>query len=612
MTASNVTSRTSCVAPCAIYFDAQTTTSGLTTRPFHELLYQWDFGDPVVGSSGICTDGAPVSRQAGEGSYCTGAQSSALLNSKNYAEGPQAAHVFDNAGTYTVTLTVSQGDTNANGTLDSGEFRRTTVTISVSDPNTIFANNTVCIANGVTPAGGAGGCPSGAYGVNAAAGNAALSTAVSAGCGGNGCRRILFRRGDTFSWPAGVTVTANGPGHIGAYGSGAKPVFNATNGGGIQFSSSSVAQGAMNDWRVTDVKIASASILNSVAIYLGGYINNVLVERVDVTTAQLFQSTSGILSGTSGMWDGIFIFDSTVKGLYQVHGATGQNAIYLTGYRVAAIGNHIDTDRWSEHGIRTYLQRGVISHNTIEDIDSGRAFITMRSFGWPAQNGVPNNTYSGTVVVSQNRTFGGNNTCASGAGPTNQSMDGRTRDVIFERNVIDCSTGGTSALTLVAVQNATMRNNMIFGNGTSGQAFSVMGMDPGVGQSPTNLYYYNNSVFYNAAGFTDLVDILQVPTTGNLMTVQNNLLYNPNDSIDSVLSDPGSAFVITTCSACNTQSNGEKRVSPLFSGSLAALASYFLPSNGSYSNGRGITVPVWNDFYGNWQPGARDIGAINH
>jgi hypothetical protein len=137
-------------------------------------------------------------------------------------------------------------------------------------------------------------------------------------------------------------------------------------------------------------------------------------------------------------------------------------------------------------------------------------------------------------------------------------------------------------------------------------------MDPGIGQSPTNLYYYNNSVFYNVAGFTDLVDIIQVPTTGNLMTIQNNLFYNPNDGNNVVISDPGSAFTKTSCATCNTQSNGEKQVSPLFSSSLLAIVGYFLPSSGSYANGRGITVPVWNDYYGNWQPATRDIGAIVH
>src|SRR3990167_2850974 len=43
-------SRTSCVAPCAVFFDASETNSTTTNMPFHELDYDWDFGDPSSGN----------------------------------------------------------------------------------------------------------------------------------------------------------------------------------------------------------------------------------------------------------------------------------------------------------------------------------------------------------------------------------------------------------------------------------------------------------------------------------------------------------------------------------------------------------------------------------
>src|SRR4030067_2638800 len=52
ITPSNDPSRFYGVAPMAVFFDASGTTSTATTRPFHDLEYRWDFGDPA---------GSPVS-----------------------------------------------------------------------------------------------------------------------------------------------------------------------------------------------------------------------------------------------------------------------------------------------------------------------------------------------------------------------------------------------------------------------------------------------------------------------------------------------------------------------------------------------------------------------
>lgn len=73
-------SRTSGVAPLSVLFDTSKTTAVNTERPFHELDYFWEFGDPENGTwvvSGL---------------------------SKNVDKGPLAAHVFEMPGTYTITL----------------------------------------------------------------------------------------------------------------------------------------------------------------------------------------------------------------------------------------------------------------------------------------------------------------------------------------------------------------------------------------------------------------------------------------------------------------------------------------------------------------------------
>ena len=83
----------SCPAPQAIHFSARGTTcstsecddSPMAEEAFHSLHYSWDFGD------------------SGSGTWNSNGRS------KNTDIGPIAVHVYDTAGTKTVTLTVTSG-----------------------------------------------------------------------------------------------------------------------------------------------------------------------------------------------------------------------------------------------------------------------------------------------------------------------------------------------------------------------------------------------------------------------------------------------------------------------------------------------------------------------
>ena len=144
----------------AVFFDATGTTGA--TNPFHDLGYQWNFGDATANWD---TSGS----------------------SKNLATGGVAAHVFESPGTYTVTLTVTNGVSS----------QTTTSTITVQDPNTVFSGtNTVCVSATALPVAGVGGCPAGAAAVLSGDFTQIVNTIAQAP------KRVLLKRGDVFVNPA--------------------------------------------------------------------------------------------------------------------------------------------------------------------------------------------------------------------------------------------------------------------------------------------------------------------------------------------------------------------------------------------------------------------------
>jgi hypothetical protein len=244
ITPSLVPSRASGVAPLYVFFDATATTAAATSRPFHELEYRWNFGDAASGS-------------------WTSTPSMPNL-SRNHATGPVAAHVFEAAGTYTVSLTVFDGTATATKS----------VQITVTDPDTVFAANTLCVGNSL-PVAGAGGCPAGAAVLASSDFDAAINNNIASR------KRILFRRGDTFTSSATANIRLNGPGLIGAFGSGAAPLVNVSGGmRTIQLSGGGTP--TIKDWRIMDLEINGHSGATSQGIVAEGGIDQVTMLRVNI------------------------------------------------------------------------------------------------------------------------------------------------------------------------------------------------------------------------------------------------------------------------------------------------------------------------------------------
>ena len=181
-------SRTSGVAPLAVFFDATGSSGGAGERAFHELDYRWDFGDETSGAW----------RRWDGGGWVSGDRP------KNEASGPLASHVFERAGTYTVTLQVMAPD---------GAVSQRAVQITVSDPAVVYGGEkTVCVST----TGDYGGCPSGARRVRTSDFDQARGYAQPG-------TRVLLRRGERWTLGRTATLSGAGPVTLSAYGTGERP-----------------------------------------------------------------------------------------------------------------------------------------------------------------------------------------------------------------------------------------------------------------------------------------------------------------------------------------------------------------------------------------------------
>jgi PKD domain len=182
--ASFTASRTErCTAPCAVFFDATETTDPSTPHPFHELFFEWDFGDEHDETWAV--SGRP----------------------KNRAIGGIAGHLYARPGLFTVRLRVTN---------PAGESVAITRSVAVDDPAVVFAGaRTRCLS----VRGDFDGCPDAAEHVTSDDFDAQLANQPG--------RRTLLRRGDTFRWARALRLVDAGDAGaaLDVFGSGVAPAI---------------------------------------------------------------------------------------------------------------------------------------------------------------------------------------------------------------------------------------------------------------------------------------------------------------------------------------------------------------------------------------------------
>ncbi len=597
-------SRLSGVAPLSVFFDAMGTTASATTRPFHDLEYRWDFGDPL---------GSPVSGTK----WNRGSRAGVSL--RNEATGAVAAHVYETPGTYTVALNVTDGTNTVSNSCTQ---------ILVQDPNVIFAlTNTICVGATSTPTAGSGGCPAGAN--TAQQPNFATITSTYATTG----ERVLLKRGDTFTTATTAMLTATGPGIVGAYGSGAKPLINMTGNTDTLGFGNSGATGMVADLRVMDLAFdgGGTSVSHGIGnVAGGGGITQVTALRLDFTR---FETSIGFGAENLNWANNSNSRSHTIDQLAVVDCTTtnGNNTSYSgynSGNRVAFMGNSFENgglqNRYDQlgnllgagtHILRfPFLNRAVISNNDILHPGGTRAVIKMHAPFWIA--GVPDTTdksnyssalngdgYTKYVIISDNQMVSAQEPWQVAVSPQDAANDERLHDVILERN-LHIGTASTQVTQVIRAQEITSRNNIFLAGSANYSYFAQVDVDGGEPPA-SNVRIYNNTMYKsggtvnNSDGFT----IVNMPNTRiSNVTIKNNLGWAPTLT--------GSVPYINAGITGLTQSNNST-TAQINSLAPPILITNWTPLAGSYAINGGATVPVWSDFYRNNRPqGVIDIGAV--
>jgi hypothetical protein len=416
-------------------------------------------------------------------------------------------------------------------------------------------------------------------------------------------RRVLFRRGETWSASGGISLNREGPGLIGAYGTGNKPIINSA---GSVFSLSGRPP-VFQDWRIMDLELVGSGLGNGTAFGHEGTVKQLLIHRVD---AHNFRSVLNIAysvldyNNTNGFPghdrnDQIAISDSH---FYHGVGGTGSNIAYFSSERMAILGSVWEDSTNIEHVLRTpHIGKGVISHNIMRDQAAGRHVLKLHGPSYTAL-GLGQGLYSEFIVLSDNEFKGSDFRGADwtvGIGPSDNHTDERVRNIIVERNMFRAGVGGTQVSLNLWGGEITARNNIFDTTGGFGHvAISIT--QRGIEPPPQHIRIYNNT-FYNDDNISMVGVSIGVETLNT--TVINNLVAAPHAPNSIIISGNTTSLI---------QNNNAVLTSAGFISATPANALDFQLQNTSPAVNVGATVPVFEDFVFTQRPqgGTFDLGAF--
>ncbi len=312
-------SRTSGVAPLAVFFDAVNPASGVvqpTNGDYASPYYKWSFGD------------------SGSGAWATNGKS------KNEATGFVTAHVFETPGTYPVSLRVITA---------GGQSYDYTQTITVQ----AFSGTTYYVSSST-----------GSDSYNGLSTSAAFASLDKAFTFATTNTRILLKRGD--SWTITASIGLSSPGlSVGAYGdTGSKPRVVSTTSQKNHF------RFFASDCRLMDLELTSDETANTLRESPGGIgatNRHCLVMRV-----HLHHSGMSYMADDPTGSEYQFLVESLIE-------HTGNHNVYMKMPHYALLGNTLRSPVTEQCVRLSKSNRVVVSHNEIVDPPTVKSAIKSHS-----------------------------------------------------------------------------------------------------------------------------------------------------------------------------------------------------------------------------------------
>ena len=579
-----VPTRTSCVAPCAVFFDATGTTglSGATSElpggDYINAYFTWNFDVTNVAPS----------------------------DSHRTTIGSGVAHVFQTAGTYTVSTavkdSVSSDSTTTTITVTAMSGTKYYVASNGNDSNNCTSTSTPCLTQAH------------AFSIGFAANNS-----------------ILFRNGDTFSVSSFISISGKtGPTIIGGYSdpgapSVVAPVFSLVNTDGFLVTNSST------DIRFVDIHV-SGDATSGIPIGIGqgtAAATNTLLLRVEGQSAD----TGNEVVFSAPDADGIFIQDS------HFHDFHGYSYFADSPTHVGYIGNLVD--HWdTDHGFRL---EGCTELNQPTPGTCNNLSEHQASLEYVAENTIAANTVSppisnaqfrgdNTKIVCVNNTFNQN----TGFQPQNSTGPEYVQNGLFEGNYQNPGAtaliAGHGALQITA-RHIVVRNNFFINTASigvtpQGNVNTVPGWVDGIS-------VYNNTFYYPADGGSTQFAVLDIHNVtngsfvgGGNIFMTNNLTWNgqTGSSSSAFVTTDGSGTFTNTFNITYAPNNGSfvmpsgtgnlNSTNPILVSTPTTLAGS-IPSvlglqNSSPAKNAGTTTEAWYDYNGVSRPqgSAFDMGAL--
>ncbi|HEV8260522.1 MAG TPA: hypothetical protein VGQ19_07195 [Burkholderiales bacterium] len=419
---------------------------------------------------------------------------------------------------------------------------------------------------------------------------------------------MLLKRGEIFTGAANsALLNKAGPGIIGAYGTGAKPVIRS-----LSTNTYAVLMnfGVSDDWRVMDLDIDGQSDVHRNFLSASGAftLTRLLMLRIDA-----HDLGGGIIiftgANTPAVPDQVSLVDSTITRIKAELGSAGVEASFWSGRRMGILGNTFDdtTQGAAEHLIRVqYADRAVFSHNLLRKAHTGKEMFALRApcaTGACGPFGTGDAAATKFVVVSRNQietnTYIG---IQVDTAAINNLADAIIRDVIFESNWYPTQPGGGPCMKIRAVR-VTVRNEICdLTNAPATTGIQVFGPTTGGAYGSSDVWIYNNTIYSGGAQTNMILASLQSPPVNNLV-IRNNLVYGLKST---------TTYIVTggTGSTYSQDTNGIG--DPSFASTPATNPNDLRLNAGSYAIGAGAGVPVFMDFHGQpRQPGsALDVGAV--